>query len=107
MTFHFKHSTTGVIKECKVGFSWTNFFFGVFVPIARGWYGYAGIMALVYLVTGGLAGFVYPFLINKHYAQHLLESGYRPMDEFGIGAVQKMGIAYQPPAIEAAVTKVA
>lgn len=26
----------GMIKECKVGFSWTNFFFGFFCPLFRG-----------------------------------------------------------------------
>ena len=30
-----KHST-GLIKECPTGYSWTTFFFGFFVPAFRG-----------------------------------------------------------------------
>jgi hypothetical protein len=107
MMIQFKHPVTGLIKECKVGFSWTTFFFGFFVPVARGWYGYAGIMVLVSIFTGGLSGIVYAFLINKHYVRHLIETGYRPMNEFVVGAVQQMGIAYQPSAVDAVVTKAA
>ena len=32
----FLRNDAGVTKECKVGFSWTMFFFGLFVSLLRG-----------------------------------------------------------------------
>lgn len=31
-----KHNESGILKNCFVGYSWTYFFFGFFVPIFRG-----------------------------------------------------------------------
>ena len=31
-----KNPQTNVVKECATGYSWTTFFFGMFVPLIRG-----------------------------------------------------------------------
>ncbi|MGY0162937.1 hypothetical protein [Edwardsiella tarda] len=66
-------------KEIPTGFSWTMLFFGIFVPLLRGYFIYFFILlALCFL--GGLgiiiAWFICPFIINKHYRQHLLSNGW-------------------------------
>lgn len=36
MKVNMTNDDTGEVKQCKVGFSWTMFFFGFLVPIFRG-----------------------------------------------------------------------
>lgn len=71
----------GVVKEVKVGFSWTMFFFGGFVPLFRGDIKWFFITWLVAIFTAGLSAFVFPFLYNKIYIKELLEKGYHPTNE--------------------------
>lgn len=92
----FKHPH-GFYKEAPTGFSWTTFFFGFFVPLFRGWYGYAAICFAAAVVTFGFSGLVFPFLINKHYAKHLLEQGYQPDSEQDKLQLQMMGILFSQP----------
>lgn len=66
----------GMIKECKIGFSWTNFFFGFFVPIFRSDWKFALIQLAAALITCGISNFVFPFIYNKMYINDLLEKGY-------------------------------
>lgn len=101
MTIKFKNDA-GLIRQCPVGFSWTTLFFGFFVPLARGWYSFAAIAALAGLITGGISWLVFPFIINKYYAKHLLESGYKPAAEEGVEAMKTIGIEYEPPSSRAA-----
>lgn len=72
-------------KEIKLGFSWTMFFFGVFVPLFRGdWKWFLIILGVdVVLTITGLI-FIMPFLMlglsffyNKLYAKDLYDKGYR------------------------------
>lgn len=74
MSLNLRHPVTNVVKEIPEGFSWTTFFFSLFVPISRGMWG----PALLILITSGLASLYYMFTINKLYAQELLEKGYTP-----------------------------
>lgn len=84
-----KHDS-GLVKEVKKGFSWTFFFFGVFVPLIRGDLKWAVIMfvlqALVGSFTFGIGAFVvsliFAFTYNKIYIKGLLEKGYRPISDF-------------------------
>ena len=62
----------GMIKEAKIGFSWTNFFFGAFVPAIRGDWKYAAIMVICSMITCGLSTLVFPFVYNKLYIKELL-----------------------------------
>ena len=72
-------------KEIKIGFSWTMFFFGVFVPLFRGdWKWFLIILGvdLVFTVTGAIFGMSLvmlglSFLYNKIYAKDLYDKGYR------------------------------
>lgn len=81
---------SGMTKQVKKGFSWTFFFFGLFVPLIRGDLKWAAIMfilqALVGAFTFGIGAFVvslvFAFIYNKIYIKDLLEKGYRPTEEF-------------------------
>ena len=46
-----KHES-GLVKEVKKGFSWTFFFFGLFVPLIRGDLKWAIIMLLLQALAG-------------------------------------------------------
>ena len=63
----------GLTKSVKLGFSWTTFFFGMFVPLARGMW----LHFLVCLCTFNMASLVYMFAINRLYARALIESGWK------------------------------
>ena len=71
----------GMVKEVKVGFSWTNFFFGPFVPALRGDWKYAGIMVICAMITAGISSLVFPFAYNKLYIKDLLMKGFLPASE--------------------------
>lgn len=83
-----KHDT-GLVKEVKVGFSWTTFFFGLFVPLIRGDFKWAGIMLLLSVLAGALTlgigsfvvGIVFAFIYNKLYIRDLVEKGYKATNE--------------------------
>ena len=89
---YFKHDKTGLIKEAPVGFSWTTFFFGFFVPIFRGDWLLAIICILVSVITAGIAWLVFPFIINKLYVKHLLETGYHPRSQEDVILLNQIGI---------------
>ena len=49
-----KHNESGILKHCFVGYSWTYFFFGFFVPIFRGEIS-IGVFHLIFsIVTFGI-----------------------------------------------------
>jgi len=93
MAISFKHPTTGLIKECPEGFSWTTFFFNAFVPLFRGQWG----PFLITMFTGGLAGYYYMFKINKIYATHLLEKGFAPASDLDFDKIKMAGIHIASP----------
>lgn len=84
-----KHDS-GLIKVVKKGFSWTSFFFGLFVPLLRGDLKWGIIIFVLQLLAGaftfGLGVFVVSFIFacfyNKIYIKGLLEKGYKPSEEF-------------------------
>lgn len=71
----------GMVKECKVGFSWTTMFFGLFVPLIRGDIKNALIMGVLSLLTFGLSWLVFPFTYNKMYIKGLLMQGFKGSTE--------------------------
>jgi hypothetical protein len=79
----------GVMKEVKMGFSWTTFFFGFLPALFRGDLKWAVIMLIIEAVLGsftlgigaGITGIVFSFVYNKINIKDLLEKGYRPADE--------------------------
>lgn len=85
----------GLVKQIKVGFSWTAFFFGIFVPLLRGDFLWAGIYAIVYIISWmglmnetivftlvfGVFQLAFPFIYNKLYFKTLEKKGYRAASE--------------------------
>ena len=71
----------GIVRHCKVGFSWTMLFFGIFVPLVRGDVKWFFMSLIISIFTCGLGWLVLPFLYNKAYIKGLLESGYKPATE--------------------------
>ena len=71
-----KHQESGIQKPCFVGYCWTYFFFGFFVPIFRGEIS-IGVFHLIFsLVTFGIFQLIMPFLYNKQYSTRLLTDGW-------------------------------
>lgn len=76
-TINFEQPQTGAIKSAPVGFSWTVFFFGFFVPLFRGDFKWAIIILLAHMLTMGLSGLIFMFIYNKLYIKDLIGSGYK------------------------------
>ncbi|TBX07965.1 hypothetical protein [Clostridium perfringens] len=68
----------GMLKECKVGFSWTILLFGFFPPFFRGDWKWGLIQLVLAFFTGGLSNLVFCFIYNKIYINSLLQKGFKP-----------------------------
>lgn len=62
----------------KLGLSWTNFFFGPWVPLFRGEGGQFWIYMLINTCTFGIYQIVMLFLFNKQYIQRKFQNGWLP-----------------------------
>ena len=71
----------GMVKEVKVGFSFTTFFFGAIVPALRGDWKYVTIMVICSMITCGISTLVFPFVYNKLYIKELLMKGFLPASD--------------------------
>lgn len=90
----FKHKDSGINKNGFVGYCWTYFFFGFFVPIFRGEI-LIGVLHLIFsLVTFGLFQLIMPFLYNKQYSTRMLNESWSLNDSEENNAIarQKIGI---------------
>ena len=90
-----KHNESGIQKNCFVGYSWTYFLFGFFVPIFRGEIS-IGVFHLIFsLFTFGIFQLIMPFLYNKQYSIRLLNNSWSLNDSEDNNAIarQKIGIA--------------
>ena len=90
-----KHNESAIQKNCFVGYSWTYFLFGFFVPIFRGEIS-IGVFHLIFsLVTFGIFQLIMPFLYNKQYSTRLLNNSWSLNDSEDNNAIarQKIGIA--------------
>ena len=92
MKIRLRHATSGMVKECKVGFSWTTLFFGIFVPLVRGDIKWMLVMLVVGILTFSLSWLVFPFVYNKIYIKALLEKGYVPDQDSDRVVLQSRGI---------------
>lgn len=97
---NFKHEKSGLIKKVPTGFSWTTLFFGFFVPMFRGAWLLTIISILAAIFTAGLAWLIFPFIINKLYIKHLLETGYQPRSNSDIDILNQIGITIDTSAIK-------
>ncbi|WP_163859478.1 hypothetical protein [Paenibacillus elgii] len=71
----------GIVKERKVGFSWTTLFFGFFPALFRGDWKWAIIQFIAAGCTFGISVLVFCFIYNKLHINDLLKNGYEPSDE--------------------------
>lgn len=94
MAINFQHTQTNLVKECPEGFSWTYFLFGPIVGILRGMWAPAAVSFL----TFGLGNLYYMFKINKLYAVHLMEKGYKPASDIDQSKVISLGLMAPPSA---------
>jgi hypothetical protein len=77
-TLILKNPATSEIKRAPVGFSWTFFFFGSFVPLFRADWKWLVITAVIALCTFGFSTLVFCFIYNKLYIKDLvLSSGFK------------------------------
>ncbi|WNQ12261.1 hypothetical protein MJA45_04205 [Paenibacillus aurantius] len=82
----------GMVKQRKLGFSWTTFFFGFFPAIFRGDWKWAIIQFLCASITFGLSSWVFCFVYNKLHINDLLEKGYVPSDNSSRSILISKGI---------------
>jgi hypothetical protein len=93
-------NAAGGLKNAKLGFSWTTFFFGFFPALFRGDLKWAAIMFITSVVVGiftlgigaWIPGIIFSFIYNNMYIKELLEKGYHPADEYTQSALQTKGI---------------
>ncbi len=89
-----KHNSSGIQKNCFVGYSWTYFLFGFFVPIFRGEMFIALLHLIFSLATVGVFQLIMPFLYNKQHSTRLLNNSWSLNDSEENNAIarQKIGI---------------
>tara|TARA_Y100001958_G_C20921950_1_gene335870 strand:- start:261 stop:566 length:306 start_codon:yes stop_codon:yes gene_type:complete len=73
----FENKKTKQLKLAPIGFSWTNLFFGFFVPLFRGDWKWAAIFFGVGWITFGFGSFITCFFYNKLYAEELINTGFK------------------------------
>jgi hypothetical protein len=76
-----RNAKTGQMKNAPVGFSWTTFFFGFFVPMCREDWKWAGIQFVATIFFGGCCSLFMSFMYNKLYIRDLVAVGFVPEDE--------------------------
>ena len=64
-----------------VGFSWTTFFFGPWVPCFRGDLKWFVVMCILCILTWGFSNFIFGFIYNKIYTNSLLDKGFVPAND--------------------------
>lgn len=83
----------GLIRQVKVGFSWTSFFFGGLPFFFRGMPVQGLIWVILSMVTFGLSNLYLMFVINKQTAHYYLEHGYVPVGPGWDVAAPRWGIS--------------
>jgi hypothetical protein len=92
MNVKLKQQTTGLIKEVKIGFSWTCLFFGGFVPLFRLDWLWLFLYIIFCSITFGLFWVIFPFIYNRIYIKNLIEKrGYVPSDEIASNILVQKG----------------
>lgn len=91
---------TDQVKQVKVGFSWTVFFFGFWPALFRGDWKWLIVLLIVdclgiftYGVLTCVFDIVFAFFYNKLYIQDLIQKGYRPSDDAQKKILLSKGIA--------------
>lgn len=66
-----------IVKEAPVGFSQTVLFFGAFVPLFRGDWGWFFIMLIANIITFGIASILFAFIYNRIYLHNSLKKSFK------------------------------
>ena len=74
------HPESKLCKPIFVGYSWTYFFFGFFVPIFRGEIVVGLLHAILSFITFGLFWLVMSFLYNRQYSERIISAGWQLSD---------------------------
>ncbi len=94
----------GMVKEVPLGFSWTTFLFGFFVPLFRKDWKWATIFFVSALVLNWIAnklginfgaiivGILGGIFYNGIYAKELMEKGWKPASELDAQILHQKGI---------------
>ena len=72
-----ENKKTKLVRQAPIGYSWTNLFFGFFVPLIRGDWKWALIFFILGWISFGFASFITSFFYNKLYAEELIKNGFR------------------------------
>lgn len=80
---------TNKVIDVKVGFSWTEMFFGFWTALFRGDGKWCFLLILAELCLGSftwgggafLVTFIFAFFYNKRYVRDLIAKGYEPYDK--------------------------
>lgn len=103
---NFKNKFTGEHKQVKFGFSWTYFFFGVFVPLFRKDWKNFGLILLVdivlmftYFPGAAIVQIIISVFYNQWYIKDLIKKGYYPADEFSIYKLKAKKIQFETPEV--------
>lgn len=91
---------TQQVKNVKVGFSWTTFFFGCLPALFRGDWKWFFIMIAAEIIFAlptfgfgaSIIGIIFSFIYNKFYINDLLTAGYQPADDVARAALSSHGI---------------
>lgn len=101
MIVNLKNPNTNQFKQVKIGFSWTMFFFGFWVPLFRGDWKWLIIMLLLDIIglftfgfVTAIANVVMAFLCNKLYAEDLISNGFKPTDNASVNILNQKGVAF-------------
>lgn len=76
-----------------IGFSWTNFFFGPYVPLYRGEAGTFWVYAILGFFTFGIYNIFMWFNYNKNYIVRKIQQGWIPASESDKSILLASGIA--------------
>ncbi|WP_125762260.1 DUF2628 domain-containing protein [Companilactobacillus hulinensis] len=90
---------TREVKNVKVGFSWTEFFWGFWPAAFRGDWKWFFIIILADIVLGVftwgggslLINFIFAFFYNKLYVKDLLNKGFEPSDNGDYNVLASQG----------------
>ena len=91
-----KHRDSDLQRQCFIGYSWTYFLFGFFVPIFRGEIIIGVVHAIFAFITFGLFQLIMPFLYNKQHAVRMLTNSWVLDDSPDMNklACERIGIKY-------------
>lgn len=95
MYVNLKNPSTGEVKQCKVGFSWTVFFWGFWPAVFRGDWKWAIFLLLLAICSLSISDIVFAFLYNKIYIKDLLEKDYQPMSASDRQILRQKGLYFK------------